>query len=191
MRMARARSTNAKTTKELVQQQRGELYSSGHQNLNMALSAETIAQIDVLKERYGLRSRDAVVGRIIRHCMTTIEPEAFTLRAAGPDTVFRRISPIVPGELAEYVRRVQLRFRNLAYGPVFEMMLDQSDGNLGPSLALMQRPAERFPARKHDAPAARPASAARNRPASAATGPQQDESGRIGPAQRLAMAGTK
>ena len=116
--------------KELVRQQRGELYAAGHQNLNMALPEQVIEQIDRLKERHRLRSRDAVVSRIIRKCMATTRPDAFTQRAANSDTTFRRISPIVPGELADYVKRVQFRFRNVGYGPVFEMIFAEIGGDL-------------------------------------------------------------
>lgn len=108
--------------KQLVQQQRAELYSTGHQNLNMALPTPVIEQIDVLKGRYGLRSRDAVVCRIIRKCMHTVDPDAFVQRATDPAPKLRRISPIVPSELADYVKTIQRRFRNIAYGPVFEMI---------------------------------------------------------------------
>ena len=116
--------------KELVQQQRSELYAAGHQNLNMALPEELIAQIDELKRRHRLRSRDAVISRAIRKCMATTSPDAFTRRAIEPGAVYRRISPIVPAELVDYVKRVQLRFRNIAYGPVFEMIFAEIDGNV-------------------------------------------------------------
>ena len=69
--------------------------------------------------------------------MATTSPDAFTQRAAKAETSFRRISPIVPSELAEYVRRVQLRFRNIAYGPVFEMIFAEVGGDLSnPALQL-------------------------------------------------------
>ena len=139
--MASPRSKNQKTMKELVQQQRAELYSSGHQNLNMALPVELIEQIDVLKSRYRLRSRDAVVARIIRKCMSTTHPDAFVQRAADPAAQVRRISPIVPSELADYVKRVQLRFRNIAYGPAFEMIFAEVGTDLsnpGVQLELIQ-----------------------------------------------------
>ena len=137
--------------KELVQQQRRELYAAGHQNLNMLLSVETVALIDALKQRYRLRSRDAVVARVIRKCLTTIPPDAFAQRPVDPDTAFRRISPIVAGELADYVRQVQLRFRGLAYGPVFEMILAE----VGTDLAVVPIPVPGrsttgFSARKHE-----------------------------------------
>lgn len=123
--------------RELVQQQRDELYASGHRNLNMALPEEVIAEIDRLKQRYRLRSRDAVVSRVIRKCMVTSPPEALVQRATSPIMAFRRISPIVPGELADYVRRVQLRFRNIAYGPAFEMIFAEVGGDLSnPGLQL-------------------------------------------------------
>ena len=139
--------------KELVQQQRRALYALGHQNLNMSLSAETVIRIDALKKRYALRSRDAVVARIIRKCMATTRPEAFTQRPADPDTSFRRISPIVAGELADYVRQIQLRFRGLAYGPVFEMILAEVGADLTTAPAPVPARATRgFSARKHDAP---------------------------------------
>ena len=138
--------------KELVQQQRRELYATGHQNLNMSLSIETVARIDALKQRYRLRSRDAVVARVIRKCMATTPAEAFTQRPADPDTSFRRISPIVAGELADYVRRVQLRFRSLAYGPVFEMILTEVGANLTTApVPTPDRATREFSARKHDA----------------------------------------
>lgn len=138
--------------KELVQQQRRELYATGHQNLNMSLSVETVARIDALKQQHRLRSRDAVVARVIRKCMTTTQPEAFTQRPADPDTTFRRISPIVAGELADYVRRVQLRFRGLAYGPVFEMILAEVGSDLSAVLVpANDRSTRGFSARKHDA----------------------------------------
>lgn len=138
--------------KELVQQQRRELYATGHQNLNMSLSAETVARIDALKHRYHLRSRDAVVARVIRKCMATKQPETFVQRSADPDTTFRRISPIVAGELADYVRRVQLRFRSLAYGPVFEMILAEVGNDLTAAPVLApDRSTKGFSARKHDA----------------------------------------
>src|SRR3546814_20491960 len=101
--MARPRGTTQRmTVKELVQQQRGELYASGHQNLNMALPAELIGEIDVLKKRYRLRSRDAVVARIIRKCMATVSPDDFVQRAADNNMSLRRISPFVPRTLAPY-----------------------------------------------------------------------------------------
>ncbi len=138
--------------KELVQQQRRELYATGHQNLNMSLSAETVARIDALKQRYRLRSRDAVVARVIRKCMATTQPETFVQRSADPDTTFRRISPIVAGELADYVRRVQLRFRSLAYGPVFEMILAEVGNDLTAApVPAPDRSTRGFSAQKHDA----------------------------------------
>jgi hypothetical protein len=149
--MTRPRSTTIKTVRELVQQQRGELYATGHRNLNMSLSAETIERIDALKTRFGLRSRDAVVARIIRKCMMTTDPDTFTQRAAGPDTIYRRISPIVAGELADFVKRVQLRFRGLAYGPVFEMILAEVGTDFPESQAPADRLAGEFSARKHEA----------------------------------------
>ncbi len=137
--------------KELVQQQRRELYAAGHQNLNMLLSVETVARIDALKERYRLRSRDAVVARVIRKCMATTQPEAFAQRPADPDTEFRRISPIVAGELADYVRRVQLRFRSLAYGPVFEMILAEVGMDIAPApVPAPSHSTPGFSARKHE-----------------------------------------
>ena len=112
--MARPRTkTRRMTVKELVRQQRGELYATGHQNLNMALPSGLIDEIDTLKKRYRLRSRDAVVARIIRKCMATVSPDDFVQRAADGDATLRRISPIVANELADYVQQVQRRFRNM------------------------------------------------------------------------------
>lgn len=128
--MARARSTTQRTVKELVQQQRDELYATGHRNLNMALPEGVIAEIDVLKKRYRLRSRDAVVARIIRKCMATVSPENFVQRPADGDVTLRRISPIVANELADYVQQVQRRFRNMPYGPVFEMIFAEIGSDL-------------------------------------------------------------
>ncbi|KRB78792.1 hypothetical protein ASE22_25195 [Sphingomonas sp. Root720] len=108
--------------KQLVQQQRDELYASGHRNLNMALSEGTIQQIDLMKKRYRLRSRDQVVARVIRKCSATVDPDSFVQHATSPATQYRRISPIIAGELADYVKQVQRRFRNIGYGPVFEMI---------------------------------------------------------------------
>ena len=121
--MAYSRDSQRAKVKALVQQQRGNLYSSGHQNLNMALPVEAIDQIDRLKKRYNLRSRDAVVARVIAKSHATLTPEAFTLRATDGAVVLKRISPIVPNELAGYVKRIQQQFRNIPYGPLFEMML--------------------------------------------------------------------
>ena len=121
--------------KQLVQQQRDELYASGHQNLNMALSERTIHQIDLMKKRYRLRSRDQVVARIIRKG-STIDPGSFVQRATDPDAQYRRISPIVSGELATYMKMVQRRFRNIGYGPVFEMILGQVGDDLSNSVML-------------------------------------------------------
>jgi hypothetical protein len=122
--MAGSRSTTPrKTVKELVQQQRAELYATGHQNLKMSLPVETIAKLDELKKRYGLRSRDAVVGRMIRKCMDSTAPEDFALRPSdNPEAEYRWVSPIVATELAEYVKQIKRRFRNTSYGPVFEMI---------------------------------------------------------------------
>lgn len=121
--MANSRDSQRAKVKALVRQQRGNLYSSGHQNLNMALPVEAIDQIDRLKKRYNLRSRDAVVVRVIAKSHATLTPEAFTLRATDGAAVIKRISPIVPNELAGYVKRIQQQFRNIPYGPLFEMML--------------------------------------------------------------------
>lgn len=120
------------SVRQLVQQQRDGLYATGHQNLNMALPQAVIDHIDVLKKRYDLRSRDAVVARIIAKSQATASPDIFALRAADTGTVFRRISPIVPNELADYVKRIQLRFRNIAYGPIFEMMVAEVGPDLSP-----------------------------------------------------------
>ncbi len=137
--------------KELVQQQRDELYATGHQNLNMSVSIETVATIDALKKRYGLRSRDAAVARIIRQCMTRVQPDAFIQRSADPDIKFRRISPIVAGELADYVRQIQCRFRGLSYGPVFEMILAEVSTSLtAAAVSPKDAPLQGFSARKHD-----------------------------------------
>lgn len=121
--MAVARTINQRgSVRQLVQQQRNGLYATGHQNLNMTLPQAVIDHIDVLKKRYDLRSRDAVVARVIAKSQATASLELFALRAADADTTFRRISPIVSNDLADYVKQIQQRFRNIAYGPIFEMM---------------------------------------------------------------------
>lgn len=103
----------------------------------MALPEALIAEIDGLKRRYRLRSRDAVVSRIIRKCMTTTVPTAFVQRATYEQGEMRRISPIVPGELSDYVKQVQLRFRNIACGPAFELIFAKVGGDLtNPALQL-------------------------------------------------------
>ncbi len=131
--MARYKTkTHRMTVKELVQQQRNELYATGHQNMNMMLSQGVIAQIDALKVRYKLRSRDAVVGRVIRKCASLLDPDDFVWRAGDPDEVYRRISPIVPADLAAYVKQIQSRFRHIGYGPVFEMILAEVGSDLSP-----------------------------------------------------------
>lgn len=148
--MAQVRVSHGKTMKELVQQQRRALYDAGNRNLNMSLSLEAIEQIDALKRRYRLRSRDAVVARIIRKCMGSADADALTQRAADPRASYRRISPIVAGELVEFVKAVQVRFRGLAYGPVFEMLLAEVDGDLSPAPMPAQRRPEGYSARKHE-----------------------------------------
>lgn len=142
--MARPRSLSPKTVKQLVREQRGDLYAAGHQNLNMTLPTGVIAQIDAWKGRYRLRSRDAVVARVIRQCMATTSPDAFVLRAAALEPDTRRISPIVPAELADYVKRVQHRFHGIPYGPVFELIVAQVGGDLTePSPGAAERPSVR------------------------------------------------
>lgn len=122
--MARPRpKTPGLTMKELVQQQRAELYATGNRNLNMAVSEATIQQIDSLKKVYRLRSRDAIVARIIRKASVTVSPDQYVQRAASsPDTVYRWISPIIAIELVDYVKEIQKRFRNLSLGSAFEMV---------------------------------------------------------------------
>ena len=128
--MPRPRSPVVKTVKELVREQRGELYASGHRNLNMVLPGELIERIDAWKRRYRLGSRDAVVARVIRQCMATTSPDAFILHARMRPLDTRRISPIVAAELAKYVRLIQVRFHGMAYGPVFEMIAARVGGDL-------------------------------------------------------------
>jgi hypothetical protein len=83
--------------KELVQQQRAELYATGNRNLNMAVSEATIQQIDRLKKEYRLRSRDAIVARIIRKASVTVSLDHYVQRAASSPIRFiagsRRLSP--------------------------------------------------------------------------------------------------
>lgn len=137
--MALPRTTDHRTSvRQLVQRQRNELYAIGHQNLNMTLPQVVIDHIDVLKKQYDLRSRDAVVVRVIAKSKATANLELFALRAADAGTVFRRISPIVPNELADYVKQIQQRFRNIAYGPIFEMMFAEVARDLAPSFALRE-----------------------------------------------------
>ncbi|WP_267381473.1 MULTISPECIES: hypothetical protein [unclassified Sphingomonas] len=128
--MPRPRSLAVKTVKQLVREQRGELYASGHQNLNMVLPGDLIERIDAWKRRYRLGSRDAVVARVIRQCMATTSPDAFILHARTRPTEIRRISPIVAAELADYVRLIQDRFHGMAYGPVFEMIAGRVGADL-------------------------------------------------------------
>lgn len=117
--------------KELVQQQRTELYATGNRNLNMAVSQETIEQIDALKKRYRLRSRDAIVARIIRKALATVGPDHYVQRAAAsPDTVYRWISPIIAIELVDYVKEIQKRFRSLSLGSAFEMIFAEIGDDL-------------------------------------------------------------
>lgn len=152
--MARPRSSDPKSIKQLVQKRRDGLYASGHRNLNMALSEQAIAQLDAWKARYRLRSRDAVVARVIERCMASAHPTTFLQRAAAPEAVLRRISPIVAVELADYLKEVQRRFRSVAYGPIFEMLMDR----IGDALVAPARGAndagEGFSARKHERSAA-------------------------------------
>lgn len=137
--MALLRTTDHRTSvRQLVQQQRDGLYATGHQNLNMTLPQAVINHIDVLKKRYDLRSRDAVVVRVIAKSQATANPDVFALRAADAGTVFRRISPIVPNELVDYVKQVQQRFRNIAYGPIFEMMFAEVGLDLAPPFLLRE-----------------------------------------------------
>jgi hypothetical protein len=130
------------SVKELVQQQRDELYAAGHQNINMSLPVPVVAMIDELKKRYKLRSRDAVVGRIIRKCMNTLPVDSFVLRPLPPADKMQKISPIVAGELADYMQEIQARFRHISYGPIFETILAKvgTDLSVAPvQLELMQR----------------------------------------------------
>lgn len=138
--MARPKSLQPKTVKQLVQEQRNDLYATGHRNLNMALRVDVIAQLDAWKQSLGLRARDAVVALVLEQCMATTLPDAFVQHASDPGATLKRISPIVPGELAGYMKRVQGRFRNQAYGPLFEMMVRQVASEF-----------DRFSARKHEA----------------------------------------
>lgn len=128
--MPRPRSPIVKSVKQLVREQRGELYASGHRNLNMVLPGDLIERIDVWKRRYRLGSRDAVVARVIRQCMATTNPDAFILHARARQMDTRRISPIVAAELADYVRLIQDRFHGLAYGPIFEMIASRVGADL-------------------------------------------------------------
>ena len=123
------------SVKELVQQQRDELYVTGHRNLRMSLSEDVITQLDVLKKNYGLRSRDAVVARIIRKAKASVAPKDYVQRpAADPDMTYRWISPIVAVELSDYVKDIQRCFRGLNYGPVFEMIFAVVGDDLSSSI---------------------------------------------------------
>jgi hypothetical protein len=111
------------TIRELVQQQRSSLYAAGNRNLNMAVSLQTLAQIDRFKRLYRLRSRDAIVARVIASVMTRHEPDRFVERAAvSPDMRYRWISPIIAIELIAFVKAVQARFRNMSLGGAFELI---------------------------------------------------------------------
>ncbi|MBB3588939.1 hypothetical protein [Sphingomonas sp. BK481] len=140
--MARPEKKNQKEiVRELVQQQRDALYASGHQNMAMSVRPEVIDQIDVLKKRYKLRSRDAVIARVIAKSKATFSPETFALQAADKNTL-RKISPIVPNDLVDYVKQIQRRFRGIACGPVFEMIFAEVGNDLSNpavQLELIQR----------------------------------------------------
>lgn len=130
------------SVKELVQQQRDSLYASGHQNINMLLPVSMVAMIDELKKRHKLRSRDAVVARIIRKCMHTVPADSFVLRPLPPAEKMQRISPIIAGELASYMQDIQARFRHISYGPIFETIVAEIGTDLSAvpvQLELMQR----------------------------------------------------
>lgn len=121
------------TMRELVQQQRSGLYAAGNRNLNMAVSLQTLAQIDRLKRLYRLRSRDAIVARVIAAVMANREPDRFVERAAAsPDTHYRWISPIIAIELIGFVKAVQARFRNMSLGGAFELIFAE----IGDDLAI-------------------------------------------------------
>lgn len=128
--MAPQKPAPVKSVRDLVREQRDGLYASGHQNLNMSLPSALIGRIDAWKSRYRLGSRDAVVARVIRQCMSTTTPDGFVLHAKPRCADMRRISPIVAADLAAYVKRIQDRFHGIAYGPVFEMIADR----VGPDL---------------------------------------------------------
>lgn len=138
--MPRPRPIEQKTKKELIQQARACLYATGHQNLNMTLSVDVLARIDTWKGRYRLRSRDAVVARVIRQCMATTDLDTFVLHAATRGPEVRRISPIVPADLTSYVKRLQNRFHGIAYGPVFEMIVAQVGEDLAEAVAPCATP---------------------------------------------------
>lgn len=144
--MAQQRPSNHReTVRELVQRQRNELYAAGHQNVNMALPQQVIDHIDLLKKRYNLRSRNEVVARVIARSRAAFSPDTFASRAAlraVDKNTFRRISPIVPNELADYMQQIQQRFRGVAYGPVFEMIFAEVGDDLSTpavQLELIQR----------------------------------------------------
>jgi hypothetical protein len=124
--------------KELVQQQRAGLYETGNQTLCMAVPVPMIVQIDILKKRYGLRSRDAIIARIIRKSLTTIRPDSFVQRsAASPDIAYRWITPIVAIELVDYMKEIQKRFRSLSLGGAFEMIFAEVGEDLSnPAIQL-------------------------------------------------------
>lgn len=127
------------TMKELVQQQRAGLYATGNQTLCMAVPVSMIAQIDVLKKRYGLRSRDAIIARIIRRALTTIRPDSFVQRAAtSPDIAYRWITPIVAIELVDYMKEIQTRFRNLSLGSAFEMVFAEVGDDISNSAIQLE-----------------------------------------------------
>lgn len=134
--MGRPRSkTPVLTVKELVQQQRSGLYAAGNRNLNMAVSVQTLAQIDRLKRLYRHRSRDAIVARVIAAVMSSSEPDRFIERAAAsPDTRYRWISPIIGLELIDFVKAVQARFRSMSLGGAFELIFAE----IGEDLAIRE-----------------------------------------------------
>lgn len=148
--MPRPRSSPAKSVKQLVQQQRDGLYAQGHQNLHMTLPADAIARIDALKQRWALRSRDAVIARIVRQCMDTVPVDALVASISPIDVELRRLSPIIPGDLVAFVKQVQQRFRHRAYGPIVEMMLAAIDQERSADVRGPARGAGGFSARKHE-----------------------------------------
>ena len=115
-----------------ARQRRNEAYNAGYEQVCLSLPASLIRRLDALKTSYRLPSRAAVADDMIRRAAATIASNEYGLPPLlAVDDPLTRITLLLHGEHAAYLRIVSYHLRDALLGVAFEAIAqrvhDRSD----------------------------------------------------------------
>lgn len=114
------------TVNDYVRHQRATQREHGYRAIGLRLPVPLIEQLDEVKLKYKLRSRDPVIARIIRHAYETTDVRDLVIPPPYPaDVVCKGVCVTLSEELRDYLKSIQAHFRGrtVSGSTAFEMLV--------------------------------------------------------------------